>query len=408
MDFKKFVRPKLKGKFFSLETLADLVKSSPRDLLDAACEGKLQVFVRKPDGVRLFSVHADALDLEDENLFIDKVQRRALSPNAEESEPIEVPALDPGESQPLNMAAFPVDGLRLSRQDCYEIREKEVFRQFLFPSGVRATYSWQEEIQPTRGHFRYFQNRTLRDDGWKLACYELTQPIQFHEGIGYSRPKGVDLSLDGLFVTSDDVDRYVDTLDPKIQLADFIVDGRIAIEKLPSFVSQKLIYLFETNDIFFGDFDPANVKDVRERQESARKHLMKVEFQTLFDGTKEELSTGQLLFCKECITPASVRLPKPKWADEWPGHLTPELLLMLYAAIRTWGRPRVKLDDVSSHPLTSDVASLFRELGFTGDDPKSAPTIIRPEGASKGRPVPVVDPLKSVKESLRALKPKQA
>lgn len=404
MDFRNFVRPKIQGQYCSLEQLSRLIRSTPEDLLDAACEGKLQVFVRKPAHVRIFSVHADALDLEDGQLFLDKVFRKVTAPDAEESAPIEMLPLDSDESLPLNMSASTIEGLRLTRWDCQQIRVKERVWQFLFVSGITTNYSWVEEVPPLRGHFCYRDKQTLRPDGWNLACYGLTQPIQFHEGIGYSRPQGIELSLDKLFATSEDIDRYLDTLDLRVQLAAYIVDGRIVIDKLPDYLSKKLVYLIESNDRYWGLAVPSDLNEVTAIKERVRRHLMAKEFQELFDADKGKISPGQLSFCKQCITPISVRDSKAEWSSEWPMHLTPELLVMLAVAMRTWGRPRVKLEDVSSHPLTEDLVKLFREMGVKGDDAKYAPTIIRPEAASKGRPVPPTGPLQSGRDSLTSLR----
>lgn len=439
MDFKKLVRPKIKGKYCTIDFLAKVLKSTPEDLLDAACEGRLHVFVQRPDATRICSVHADALDLEDQQLYLDKVLRRLPPPDRDESEPIETPprkldesqSLDPDESQPLNMSAFDIEGLRLSRFDCQQIREKQRFTQHLFSSGLKARYGWVDPVEPIRGHVRYFDKRTLRPEGWSLACYGLTQPISFLEGIGYSRPQGVELSLDKLMVTTDDVDQYVDTLNPEYLVSEFIVDGRIAIDKLPSYVSRKLIYLIEANQMYWGDCVPTDVNKVRAIQEATRTHLKSADFQVLFEVTKGPISVGPLLFCRECVTPPAARLSierdelrkaekstmareskktqedEDDWRTDWTGHLTPEILLMLYASTRTWGRPSVRLDDVSSHPLAQDVAELFQELGFTREEAGYASTILRREGAGKGRPVPREDPLTAFRDGLKALKPRR-
>lgn len=410
MDLEKFVRPKIEGKYCTIDYLAMLLKSSPEDLLDAACDGRLQVFVQKPDAFRVCSVHADALDLENEQIYMERVLRRLPPIDPDESKPIEIPPLDPEESQPVDMSASMIEGLRLTRFDCQQIREKQRITQHLFPSGLKVRFAWVDDIQPIRGHFRFSGRETLRSDGWSLACYGLKQPIQFLEGVGYSRPQGVELSLDKLMVTTDDVDRYVDTLNPSYLVSEFIVDDRIATDRLPSYVSRKLIYLIETNEMYWGSGIPTDINEVIATRERARRHLMKPEFQALFEYTKGKLATGQSLFCTECVTPVSLRKAKEeeKWRDEWPGHLTPELLLMLYASMRTWGRPHVRLDDSSSYPNTDEMVELFRELGFTGDEAKSAPTIIRPEGTKMGKPAPPKGPLRGSGAGARAKRKKKA
>lgn len=418
MDFKKLVRPKIQGKYCTIDSLAKLLKSTPNDLLDAACEGRLQVFVQRPDATRMYSVHADALDLEDQEIYLEKVLRR-------------LPPPDPDESEPLNMSAHAIEGLRLSRFDCQQIREKERFTKYLFSSGVKVQYGWVDSVEPIRGHVRYFNMRTLRPEGWHLACYGLTQPISFLEGIGYSRPQGVELSLDKLMATTDDVDGYVDTLNPEYLVSEFIVDGRIAVDKLPVYVSRKLIHLIETNQTYWGDGVPTDVNEAIAIRESTRLHLKKPEFKVHFEVTKGPISLGPLLFYRDCVTPPAARLlietydvkkakesmmaqeqrkseeDEDDWRTDWKGHLTPELLLMLYASTRTWGRQSVRLSDVSSHPKSNEVAELFQELGFTREEAGYAATVLRPEGAGKGRPVPREDPLTAFRDGLRPLKPKK-
>lgn len=407
MAFKTVVRPKLDRMYCSLVHLSELLKIPTESLLDAACDGKLKVFVHKPADVRLFTVHADALDLDGGHHFTEKLIRGVCAPNRAESEPIEAPPLEAEESKPWNMSESNIIGLNLTSGDCKKVRENEVFWQFLFASGVQTKVAWIEPVLPLMGHFQFREKRTLRPEGWSLACYGLTQPIEFHEGIGYSRPQGIEISLNKMYAAIDDINLFVDTLDLRNILAEYIENGHIVPEKLPNCISQKLVYLIEANQKFWHTVNPSQIENIASSKiEASRRYLMAKKFQALFDFEKGVISAGQAAFCRDAITPVFARNHTDDELRDWPTYLTPELLVMLVVAIRTWGGSRVRLQDVNSHPLTGEVVDLLRDMGIKGQDAKYAATIVRPESASRGRPVPKADPDHPFPRSPMSLSPK--
>lgn len=381
-------RPNFHGAYFTLAEVAAELLTTPADLLSFACVGDLRLFVRVPDGVNVCSVHEDAVDIADEQVKLWRFIRK-------------IPDPDPAECSPINMAANGVEGLILSRGDCQQVRDKKEVRQYLFQIGCKTNMSVIEYVGPIAGHFRYLKNPTVSKDGWRLAVYPKSGAvIQYFAGTGYSQPQGVELSIDRLYIAAPDLKRFFDSLDINIFIADLVAGDHFANE-LPSYVSKKLRFLVGISSTCWAGVNPDDQSAIKAKNSETYQLVSSEEFSGHF--MKGEASRGAILAAADVVTPMYAR--KDATAEEkeaHPGHITPELKVLLAAAKWFWGAPQVSIERPSTYPQAGDMRDFFRMHGMKDDLPKYGVTLIRPEAAVRGSPVEKKSGLRKTLDNMHA------
>jgi len=117
--------------------------------------------------------------------------------------------------------------------------------------------------------------------------------------------------------------------------------------------------------------------------------LQRDEFKALFQ--KEQLAPGTYKKAADFIEPLFARDAVPKELKEsWTSYLTPELLKLMAASKLFWSAQDVVLTDVATHPKKEAIELYLRANGISGNHADYAITLIRPENAARGRPVPRV------------------
>lgn len=382
-------RSALTSAYYTIKQMAELVKGTEESVLEDAISGNPKVFIRVPDRVNLLCVHEYAVDVYDESRSIETALGKRPVVDEEESKPLEIPLLDKNESMPLSINECALDGLMLTSDDCYLIKQMQTIRKSLFHAGVKFKYGTVDIIDPIKGHIAYLNNGKLPKDGWHIACYNKNDAIIFDEKIGYSAPLGVDVSLTDLFLTVQEVNRYIEKYNVSNYITELIDNGRV-VKKLPKYCSEKLAFLVKINfDVWHKvkSTDRSNKSLFREKIDEARGLLNSFEFQSLLK--KNSSSDGLIEKAVEFTTPIFAR----SWATDeeykdFPTFMTPEILILLGAAKMIWGKSQVVMEIVATHPDTADIKSLLRNVGLTGDYASYAATLIRPEIAAGGKRVP--------------------
>lgn len=425
-------RPKLDKASYSLEDLAKILPVPVDRFLEAAQYGVVNLFVPVPDRANVFSVVVNAVDLRDPLVEIYEL-RRGSAP------------LDPKECAPISMAGRGIRGLLLSTYDCGHLLRGEPVRQHLFFGGISlreggawvkvvpqkphldsgsslrrmVSYSWQDQTVPVTVKV---EGRPVNASPSCLACYETSNDLRFMPGTGYPRPLGIDLNRGHVFTTPESIARFLDTIDTCAYVVDLIVNGDVVTDR-PTYFSEKLKYLIDASEKYCkhaargllearsnndSQSTATNESSIREGQvselvssirEKVISYLQRDEFDELIKRSrkratvkkrsKRDSSDGIVLAAADFILPVAIRQPpKSDNARLYNSYITPELLALMAGAKLFWGAPNINFADASTHPRRDDVEDFFRRLGFVGDAPKYAATLIRPEAAVDGSPGP--------------------
>ena len=372
MTFVRKKRPELDGAYYPLMELAQRLPISVEHLLQKAGEGWLEVFVRPPEQTRLFSVHEDAVDIDDPRLRVSKAVRHVQPP-------------DEIDSRPGNMSSFPIEGLVLSRTDCHELRAKRCVRKYLFDYGIKTSGNWLEGVNPTIPNF-FHESKKLAEEGWRIACYGRYEAIPFIPGVGYSQPIGIDVTAANLFVTMRSIDQFFDGIDTNKYVEELFCDGNVATDRPPYF-SAKLNYLIDVSERFWRTRTPdSSADDIAASRLRAQAKLASDDFRSLFK--KGEASDEAVDAAVRFITPVFARkLSTEEERKASPGYITPEMLTLMAAAKLFWGASHVDMAAVDTHPKKEHIDKWLRRMGLKDNDPSTGTTILRPEAAVFGKPI---------------------
>lgn len=358
---------------YAFKELVPLLNIGELALFAKACEGKLRVFVRVPDQVQVHSVHQDAVNIHNSDDFF-KIRKSQLG------------AIDELDAAPIPVRSrMPIFGLYLSSADCYEISSKTVVRVYLFSRGFIHTsfYPCTESIDPFYPF--YNPNKSLDSKGRRLALYKTDTPIDFSPIYGCMQPVGIDVSMENIYVTLEDVNNYRYPIGSQDILKE-LCDGGDVVAERPIFFSKKLNYIIDcvetrwrsTKQNDFVKSEP--LFDIKAK-------FSEPAFTSLF-GEKSDLLSDKQMSALISFTTSSFQEESVKDEhDLFKAYITPEIKALLEAALLFWGNNTVKLDDVKTHPRREIMVAFFRDHGFKDGYAKFAPTLIRPESASKGRPV---------------------
>ena len=390
MTFVRKKRPQLDGTYYTLVELAARLEIPVDHLLEQAAAGWLEVFVRLPDQTTVFSVHEDAIDNDDPLSGISKVVRQVQPP-------------DEIDSRPANMANSSIEGLVLTGHDCREIRAKRCIRQRLFPYGLTTKIIWLESVDPHTPN-AFHPNKRLGAGGWRLACYSRYAPMPFLPGIGYAQPMGIDITPANLLVTMRSVETFFDNIDTNKYVEELLCDGKVVSER-PPFFSKKLNYLIDVNEQCWRMRTPDSSKeDLSASRLQAKKLMADDAFRSLFGKTKASdiVVDAAISF----ITPVFARKNSTEAGREAaPGHITPEMLTLIAAAKLFWGPSHVDVSVVDTHPRKQQIDPWLRRMGLKDNDASYGTTILRPEAAAFGRPIPKATKKRSPKLRRPAIAP---
>lgn len=370
MKFTRTQRPKLDKTYYSLARLAELMPVPAEQLVESAADGILELFVRVPEQGGVYCVHVDGVDPDDIHELASRTIR-GISPSE-------------NESRPGNLTKKGIEALVLSKADCRKLRDEQATRQRLFSKGLRQIGTWLQEELPTCPS-GFGQMQTLKSEGWRFACYENERPILYTAGLGYSKPIGIDLSVDKLFATAEAIETFFDAIDTNVFVGNFIEDGDI-IEDLPPYFSEKLKYLIDGSEIFWRTAKPSGHDGFEGRRSRSIEHFSDLDFHALFE--QGEAANGMIEAAVKFIVPVFARenSSEAELAAS-PTRITPELKALMAASKYFWSSKRIRLDIVNTHPRREEIERLLRYMGFTKDDASLGATLVRPEGAVKGPPV---------------------
>lgn len=287
-------------------------------------------------------------------------------------------------------------GFFLSRDDCRELIDKGKVSRSLFPSAVRKGLVHLKQVLPIPGSLSTNDTPGLASDGWRVACFpKEVSPVLGAEGSNPSLKK-FDITPNNLYARVEDIEAFIDVIDSNLFLSDLLAgekgqtgdSAKIAhvIDEKPAYVSKKLVHLIETSERFWHTSTRIDPKDYEARRKKVRDALRDHEFRAYFD--KQSPSKGVIATALQFIEPVFARA-KASDAEKqaWPGYLTPELLVLLAASKLYWSPPHVDLGKVATHPKIEEIETYLRSRGISGNAAHYAITLLRPEGATRGRPV---------------------
>jgi len=288
-------------------------------------------------------------------------------------------------------------GFFLSNDDCRELVYKRKICRSFFPSAVRKRFAHLKQVHPTPGFLPVSGAPRLAPDGWRVACFSKeVLPNPDVEGSN-ALLQEFDITSNNLYARKEDIEAFIDVIDSNSFLTDLLVEeedqasdsAKIAhvVDEKPAYVSKKLAHLIETSERFWYTRTPVDPKDYEGKREKSRLALQDREFRACFDkGTPSE---GVIAAALQFIEPVFARAKAPEAEKKaWPWYLTPELLVLLAASKLYWSPPHVDLDEVATHPKNSAIEAYLCSRGIPGNKADYAMTLIRPEGAARGRPVP--------------------
>lgn len=370
MTFTRTQRPKLDKTYYSLAHLAELLPVPAEQLIESAAEGTLELFVRVPDQYSVYCVHVDGVDPDDVQELASRTIR-GISPTE-------------SEARPDNLTKSGIEAFVLSQGDCRKLRNEQVIRQRLYTKGLRQISSWGQEELPTYPNC-FHTVKTLKPEGWRLACYEDQRPILYSPGLGYSKPVGIELSVDKLFATAQAIEKFFDAIDTNVFVSSLIQDGDI-IEDLPGYFSMKLIHLIEGSSYFWRTAKLSGQDEFDGRRSRSVAHFTDPDFHALFE--QGEAAEGMIEAAVKFIVPVFARKnSSDAERAAAPTRITPELKALMAAAKYFWSSTNIRLDVVNTHPRRDAVERYLRYMGFTKDDAGLGATLVRPEGAAKGPPL---------------------
>ncbi len=370
MTFTRTQRPKLDKTYYSLAHLAELLPVPADQLIESAAEGILELFVRVPDQCGVYCVHVDGVDPDDvQELASRKI--RGISPT-------EI------EARPDNLTKAGIEAFVLSQGDCRKLRNEQVIRQRLYAKGLRQIGNWGQEQLPTYPNC-FHRVKTLKPEGWRLACYEDQGPALYSRGLGYSKPVGIELSVDKLFATAQAIKSFFDAIDTNVFVSGLIQDGQI-VEDRPAYFSKKLNHLLDGSDIFWRTAKPSVDAEFTGRRSRSIEHFKDPDFHAFFE--QGEAAEGMVEAAVKFIVPVFARKNSSEAESAAsPTRITPELKALMAAAKYFWSSANIRLDVVNTHPRRDAVERYLRYMGFTKDDAGLGATLVRPEGAAKGPPL---------------------
>lgn len=290
-----------------------------------------------------------------------------------------------------------VIGFFLSNDDCRELVYKRKICRSFFPSAVRKRFAHLKQVHPTPSFLAVSGSPELAPDGWRVACFSKEDPPIFGVKGNNALLQEFDITSNNLYARKEDIEAFIDVIDSNSFLTDLLVEeqgqasdsAKIAhvVDEKPAYVSKKLVHLIETSERFWYTRTPIDPKDYEARREKSRLALQDREFRTCFDkGTPSE---GVIAAALQFIEPVFARAKAPEAIRQaWSWYLTPELLVLLAASKLYWSPPYVDLDEVATHPKNSAIEAYLCSRGIQGNHANYAMTLIRPEGAARGRPVP--------------------
>lgn len=374
---------KLDRLYYRLSELPELLSISRNELIEQGIQGNLEFFVRVPPNAKVWSVHRDAIDIDSPTQQYRKITGQSKPINA-------------NETHPVSMESHEIAGLVLSKSDCFRLRGEGILLGSIFDYAVNSRANWVCEVAPLarNGLYGVFNKDICHDlEGWKLALYPTSTPLKFLEGIGYPRPLEIDITVENVWVTQRSLDRFLHSINNGL-----IVDEFFEREENGAFVgikeeaihsiSDRLRYLLDVVNLCWGSYRSGeSPEEIKTRQEAVNNQLKNKEFTELFDN--DEVSAGLLESLSNFTTPVfTIRQASELDRKTYPTFVTPQIVSLVVAWKIHWSGDHIDADNPNTHPPRSGVVKYMRGLGFSGNEPAFAATILRPSTASKGRPVP--------------------
>lgn len=381
-QFLRRRRPDLPETYCPLSELAELLPVPVEFFIALAVRGDAELGVRLPDRVAVFSVHEDAVDLDDPIVDQSKFLRKVPNPSSDESAPVP-------------MAKQGIDAFLLTSADCLDVLRRRVIRKRLFARGMKCDGPYWATIDPVaRGYFT--KAKTLSDSGWSLACYPVDTDIPFSATSGYARPVGIEVSRDTVFATTQSVERLLNDIDVHRYVKDLLADGDVVVER-PKYFSEKLNYVLDTGEKYWRSFVRGLSAPGEDRQletstkriakeaeraiavkvqiEKTEKYLSRLEFHQLCE--KGQASKGLVEAATKFLVPTIVREPAEEILNAiYDSYITPEMLALMAGARYFWGDVVVDQKTENQRPDRGDVVHFFQYMGFKGNDAKYAATLI--------------------------------
>jgi len=372
MSNTRVKRPRYTETDVSLIALAEQLSLPIKTVLYLSSEGYLPLFVgTKPKGAQIVSVHKDL-----------------ISPHGADQPPLVIALASRPTIGVTSLDAKGVIGFFLSEDDCLELMLKGKLTQSLFPTAIKQHFNnrhlnW---VLPRATFFPSTRIPELSPVGWRVACYPKETVFGLSAESGYPSPISIRITLSKLYARTEDILRFLDTIDSNDFLDDLITTKKNVVNQKPVYISNKLKYLIKTSESVWRTEYPIKPGDYRTHQGKVRQALQEPEFLKYFG--KDRKLKGVREAASRFIKPIFAR---PKVSDamkqDWNGHLTPELLTLMAASKLYWSSPHVDLNSVITHPSNKEIEDYLRIRGITGNDADFAITLIRPEGAIRGRPV---------------------
>lgn len=391
MSSKRIQRPEFTEPFHPLSLLAKQLHLPIKTLLYLSSEGYIPVFARVyPRDAMYVSVHKDFIAPHGADL------------------PASVTSL--ANKSTLGISRIDGDnmlGFVLSPDDCRELINKGRLKQSLFPAAVRKTFLHLHTEFPRPGFFPVDLIPGIALSGWRAACYQKGTSFDLNTGNGYPPPTEFNITT-AIYADQHDVDTFLDVINSPAFLDDLFETEGIRInvndgegrpdkkednieetttithvtDEKAAYISKKLGHLIDTNQRCWRS-KPSNLDDYARKRTLQNKALQDEEFHLCFN---KGLVTENLL-------QAAAKFIEPLYARAnagYAGHeyLTPELLTLIATAKLYWSPSHVDLTKVATHPARGDIEAYLSFRGITGNDADYAITLIRPEGAAYGRPVP--------------------
>lgn len=370
---------------FPITIIAEQLCLPIKTILYLASDGHIPLFLRTPTGqVRYASIHEDHVAPRSAN----------LPPTADEKV----------SESPMGIADLAEEGLIgffMSRDDCRELMYKGKISQSLFPSAVRKRPTHLKQVPPSFRPFPANGTHGLASAGWRVACFpKEIAPVLGTEG-SIPAPKKFDITPNNLYAREEDIGALIDVIDSNLFLSDLVVEenGQTSdsakithvIDEKPAYISKKLVYLIETSERFWHASTRIDLNDYEAAREKVRCALQRPEFHAYFD--KHSPSKGVIAAASQFIEPIFARANASDAEKQaWPWYLTPELLVLLAASKLYWSPPHIDLGEVATHPKNREIEAYLCSRGIPGNKADYAMTLIRPEGAARGRPVSKAPP----------------
>lgn len=382
MSTPRLKRPTYTDVYTPLGKLADELHLPIKTVLYLAAKGYLPLFAMvKQKDVLYVSVH--------ENLFKDG-----------DAELIREEAALTCKSQMLglNLLADDIIGLFLSPNDCDKLLSDGRIRQSLFPAAVRRRFDHLNFVDPHPGFFPIDRIPGLPPDGWRVAHYAKEMTLSLGEESGFPAPMALDIRPRDLRAREYDINRLLEIIDSPLFLHDLLAGDHV-IRDQPPYLSEKLKYLIATSRAIWDMATQMDPKEYNKKREKVLDALNDREFHEYF--YKKKATKGVIEAASKFIEPLFARCAKVGEDRDHvdgndisegnyvtPRYLSPELLILLAASKLYWSSSHVDLDNVATHPRNEDIEAYLRIQGISGNDADYAMTLIRPERAARGRPIP--------------------